>query len=435
MATDSDRRERGISEFATQDPASGQSRDAVRNTVSAAVGPPRHSPGLDELARQKLRAGDAAGAHRILVRAVKDDPANPSLWLDLAAALRGLKRHDEEMLALNKVLAIQPRNFEALLQVALLYETNGDSRTSAAIYRTVMQSIPARAELPLEMRQTLQTARAAIDANNVALETFLEERLKGLRARHADVPLGRFDRSMATLLLKRRVYRPQPSFMYFPQLPAIEFFERADFPWLDSIEASTEDIRAELLNVLTESPATLEPYISLPGTVIDTWRELNRSRRWSAYFLWREGVAYPEHLAACPRTVATLEAWPRCDLPGCAPTAMFSILDAKSKIPPHTGVNNCRLVVHVPLIVPAGCGFRVGAETREWEPGKAFVFDDTIEHEAWNDSNDWRAVLILDIWNPYLSVVEREMVSALAAGVDEFYGALPEYIHPAQRTH
>jgi aspartyl/asparaginyl beta-hydroxylase (cupin superfamily) len=62
------------------------------------------------------------------------------------------------------------------------------------------------------------------------------------------------------------------------------------------------------------------------------------------------------------------------------------------------------------------------------------VFDDTIEHEAWNDSDDWRAVLILDIWNPYLSAAEREMVCALTAGVDEFYGPLPPYIHPPQKT-
>jgi aspartyl/asparaginyl beta-hydroxylase (cupin superfamily) len=107
---------------------------------------------------------------------------------------------------------------------------------------------------------------------------------------------------------------------------------------------------------------------------------------------------------------------------------MFSILDAKTRIPAHTGVNNARLVVHLPLIVPPGCGFRVGAETREWRPGEAFVFDDTIEHEAWNDSDDARAVLIFDIWNPHLTLAERDMVCALTAGVGEFYGALPEYI-------
>ena len=140
------------------------------------------------------------------------------------------------------------------------------------------------------------------------------------------------------------------------------------------------------------------------------------------YYLWREGAAHPEHLARCPRTVAALEAWPRCDVPGSTPSALFSILDAKTRIPPHTGVSNTRLIVHLPLIIPPGCGFRVGAEQREWIPGKAFVFDDTMEHEAWNDSDVPRAVLIFDIWSPFVSEVERELVRSVTAGVGEYYG-------------
>jgi aspartyl/asparaginyl beta-hydroxylase (cupin superfamily) len=274
------------------------------------------------------------------------------------------------------------------------------------------------------MHEVLAHAKEAVEANNRALESFLEDRLTHLRTQHAHDPLHRFDRCLATLVQRKRVFRQQPSFMYFPQLPAIEFYERGDFPWLDSIEAATDDIRAELIDVLTEDSASLEPYVShgRSPSVEKKWRELHQSRRWSVYFLWREGIAYPEHIARCPRTVAALEHWPRCEVPGCSPTAVFSILDAKTRIPPHTGVNNTRLIVHLPLIVPPGCGFRVGGEEREWQPGKAFVFDDTIEHEAWNDSNDPRAVLILDIWNPAVSLAERAMVSEAIAGVNEFYG-------------
>ena len=59
---------------------------------------------------------------------------------------------------------------------------------------------------------------------------------------------------------------------------------------------------------------------------------------------------------------------------------------------------------------PAHRGFRVGATTREWNVGEAFVFDDTIEHEAWNRSDRLRAVLIFDVWNPYISEAERELL-------------------------
>ena len=92
---------------------------------------------------------------------------------------------------------------------------------------------------------------------------------------------------------------------------------------------------------------------------------------------------------------------------------MFSILEPRTRIPPHTGSNNIRTTVHLPLVVPEGCGFRVGAETRTFVPGAAWAFDDTIEHEAWNDSDEPRAILILDVWNPLLSEAERAMVRAV----------------------
>ena len=99
-----------------------------------------------------------------------------------------------------------------------------------------------------------------------------------------------------------------------------------------------------------------------------------------------------------------------CEVPGKAPTVMFSVLAPHTRIPPHTGTTNTRGIVHLPLIIPDGCGFRVGGETRQWEPGRAWVFDDTIEHEAWNDSDEPRVILILDIWNPLLTEADREVV-------------------------
>jgi aspartyl/asparaginyl beta-hydroxylase (cupin superfamily) len=101
---------------------------------------------------------------------------------------------------------------------------------------------------------------------------------------------------------------------------------------------------------------------------------------------------------------------------------MFSLLKPKTRIPPHTGGSNVRLVTHVPLIVPESCGFRVGNDTREWVPGKAWVFDDTIDHEAWNMSEKLRVILMFDVWNPALTVPEREMVTALCAALAEFAG-------------
>ena len=92
---------------------------------------------------------------------------------------------------------------------------------------------------------------------------------------------------------------------------------------------------------------------------------------------------------------------------------MFSLLKPRTLIPAHVGVNNARLVCHLPLMVPEGCWFRVGAEKRFWKRGEAFVFDDTIEHEALNPTDELRVVLIFDVWHPDLSEIERDAVAAL----------------------
>ena len=99
------------------------------------------------------------------------------------------------------------------------------------------------------------------------------------------------------------------------------------------------------------------------------------------------------------------------------------MLKPHTHLPPHTGTSNVRSIVHLPLLIPEGCRFRVGADTRAWERGKAWVFDDTIEHEAWNDSDQVRIILIFDIWHPLLTAAERDLVSALTIGIGRHYGA------------
>jgi aspartyl/asparaginyl beta-hydroxylase (cupin superfamily) len=107
---------------------------------------------------------------------------------------------------------------------------------------------------------------------------------------------------------------------------------------------------------------------------------------------------------------------------GLCPNALFSALAPKTHIPPHNGETNARLVAHLPLVIPDGCVLRVGFEERRWNIGEVLVFDDTIEHEARNDSDELRVVLIFDVWNPLLSQAEREIVNALAEASREFSG-------------
>ncbi|MBS0362144.1 MAG: aspartyl/asparaginyl beta-hydroxylase domain-containing protein [Proteobacteria bacterium] len=428
MSQAEDQRVRQLVAAANQAMATGRTFDAEGLLRQAETAAPTHPLVLNEQAKRRLVAGDFAAGEALSRQALAADPGLAGAWLNLATALRGLARQDEELEALNQALALEPTNMRALLQSAALYEARQDSRTAAATYRKALMLIPPGVQIPAEMRSIVDHARRVVDANTQALESFLEAHLEAARGEFAGESMRRFDRSLETFLGRRRVYRPQPTFLYVPELPAIEFYDRGDFPWLDEIEAATDDIRQELVDVLADGQQALEPYIALSANPDEKWRKLNNSKSWGVFYLWKAGEAQADNMARCPKTVAALSGWPKCELPGSAPTAVFSILEPRTRIPPHTGVNNARLICHLPLIIPPGCGFRVGAETRPWEPGKAFVFDDTIEHEAWNDSDDHRAVLIFDIWNPYVTEAERAMVSALTTGVEQFYGSLPSYL-------
>jgi aspartate beta-hydroxylase len=388
---------------------------------------PNHPAVLNELGVRMLARGVPDQAQALFARATQADPKHPTLWANLASSFNRLGRRAEEIDAIEKALALEPRHLSALLQKGAYLEATGDPRNAARTYQNVLDCVPAGAEVPPNIKDALAHAKTMVDADLGALTAALEEPLAQVRARHGGSRQRRVDLCLDTLMGKRRVFHSQPTWMYFPELPAIEFFERSEFPWLDAIEAAADEIRAELLRVMVADRDGLQPYIDFPdGLPVDQFRELNRSRRWSAYFLWNQGEVVPGHIARCPVTARVLETTPRCRVERRAPTAYFSILEPNTRIPPHTGVTNTRCTVHLPLIVPPDCGFRVGATTREWIPGQAWVFDDTIEHEAWNLSDTPRAILIFDIWNPLLSAAECDMIKAATEIYAKYYSVDPD---------
>jgi aspartate beta-hydroxylase len=381
---------------------------------------PDHPLVLHERARRLLVGGDAGAACAMLEKVVVSAPQHVPFWLSLAATLRVLGRREEELNALERALAIEPTHLVVLLQKAALLDLMNKPRSAAAIYGNALQTLGTNTRLSPAIAAHVRHAQERVRENSAALAEIIDARLPpSERSGGSHV---RFDRFLDRMLGRRRVYVPEPTSMLFPYLRNYEFFDREAFPWIESLESATDAIREELLGVLSADSAGIEPYIAFrDGLPLRQWQELNHSRRWSAYFLWNQSRREEAHLARCPRTVATLEAAPRIDIPGRGPTAFFSILDAHTKIPPHTGVTNTRLTVHLPLIVPPGCRFRVGGETREVRAGNAWVFDDTIEHEAWNDSDASRAILIFDVWNPELTALERDLVRETTAALGEYY--------------
>ena len=388
---------------------------------------PQHARALTAVGHHAFRKGDLVAARAALQRVVDVHRSDPQHWINLALVCRRLQDEQGEESALTGALVADASDLWALLLRGQLLERQGKTQLAARAYGGAAAVAPPLEQLRPDLRPLLSHALAFRDRYNAEYGAFLDQYLEPFYQARAGERLNRFKDSLDIMTGRKKRFDSLSMVQHFPGLPTIEFFEREDFPWLDAFEASADDVRREFIDVLNAEQG-FAPYITYPDDMpLNQWAELNNSPNWSAFHLHKLGRRVEENAAKCPLTMKLLEGAPQPDQPGRTPSAMFSLLKPKTHIPPHTGVSNVRLVVHLPLIIPQGCRFRVGNDVRQWVPGKAWVFDDTIEHEAWNDSDKIRVVLIFDIWNPHLTPPEREMVTALAAAANAFSGGAPGF--------
>lgn len=382
--------------------------------IAAAPAEPVALNGLGMIAMREGRAVEAAALFR---RAAEADPGVPVLWLNHAGAARAAGDAAGEKASLIRVREMEPLALPAHVRLAELAERTGDAAEARAAW-TAIVAIAERmgGQVPPEAQPAVAHARAALARETAALAERIDAALAERRAATAPGERRRVDAAIDHALGRRPIYINECSGLHVPFLPADEYFDRALFAWLPDLEAETAAIREELAAALAAGREGFAPYVALPaGTPANVWSGLDGSMDWSTLHLWRHGRRDEAACARFPRTAAALDRVPLAALPGRMPTVFFSALAPRAHIPPHTGVTNSRAIVHLPLIVPEGCRFRVGAETRAWVEGEAIAFDDTIEHEAWNDSDSTRVVLILDVWNPHLSAAEQAMIAAFYA--------------------
>ena len=372
---------------------------------------PGLAPAWNLLGLVQLDGGNGEAAVHSFQRTVEIDPSPPFGWFNLARALRVRGHHAAELQALDEALSRDAYFLPAIVAKGLALRALGRDDEAHELYRLVFEGLGDMSQLPEGLRRELDEAKAYVDNRSEGVLDANRNRLAQVAERFPDADLSRARAFAENAAGRRKVYQQRPTGAHFPFLPAFEFFDRTLFPWLDELESYTQVMREELLALWAADDPNFRPYVARPpGTPLDQWSDLNHSPRWSAYFFWENGQRNDANCARCPRTAAAIESLPVLDIPAKGPTAMYSILKPHTRIPPHTGTTNARTTIHLPLVVPAGCGFRVGAEIREWREGEAWAFDDTIEHEAWNDSDSPRAILIIDGWNPLLSEAERDVV-------------------------
>lgn len=365
---------------------------------------------IEQAADRAAAAGDFATARSMLEHAVDADGSSHELWMKLSAMRKASGDMSGALTALDRGLAIKPLDFSGLLYRAVLLDSLGDPQAGEA-FGQALAVAPQEDEIPPSMKPTLSHARSRWSAYQSSQEAHLLRTVPG--ALGADEK-RRVERFISNASRRTQHFHQEPTHFHYPGLPEVEFHDRNLFPQLAALEAAAADIRAEFDALIAAEAAEMVPYIQYPDRVpLRQWKELNRSDKWTAIHLLQNGKRIEANARHCPRTMEALETLDQPDVPGASPNAMFSLLAPQTRIPPHTGVANTRLVCHLPLIVPPNCAFRVGATTREWRPAQALVFDDTIEHEAWNESDELRVVFICDLWPPALSASERRAVAAV----------------------
>lgn len=391
-----------------QAPMTAQQAQALANQGMAAL-----LEGHAELARDAFAGIVAAGL------------ASADLHLAMAHAQRRLGERQDALASIDAALALQPRDVGALVLKGDLLDANAQA-TAASYYQAALRCAEALPVVPPEW----QTAVAHAQAMCARYANHFDETLRAhltTVAPHHGPPSGRFAQSLDLLSGHKQIYPPTPRLYYFPELPSAQFYDRAMFPWIAALEGATGAIRQELLAVM-RNPQDFGPYVrSDPQRPALRKDGMLDNPVWSALFLWKDGQRVQANANRCPATLAALATVPVVNIPGRSPSILFSLMRPGAHIPAHHGFVNTRLIVHLPLIVPPGCRFRVGNETRDWVEGQAWLFDDTIEHEAWNPSGQDRVVLIFEVWRPELSAAERAYVSALFESISRQRGSVGDW--------
>jgi aspartyl/asparaginyl beta-hydroxylase (cupin superfamily) len=377
---------------------------------------------MDALANQGIAAlqrGDARSARPCFEHVTTAGGASIQMWLLLAQSCDMLDDRAAARAALGQVISQDANNPYALVMMAETLTRDGDDRAAIGWYGRALEAATLYPQLPPDLVQRLGRAEAEVTAIQGRFATAMSRSLADAGVDEAATG-ERFGETLAILTGRTRPYLQEPTNFYFPGLPQRAFYDPAEFAWTAALEAQMPAIRAEAQAVLADR-AGVAPYVEAPPDRPAKAHSLMNDPRWSAFHLYRAGMPLEANAARCPATMAALadlrqgQTMPR--IAGRSPMALFSILAPGTHIKPHNGMLNTRLICHLPLIVPPNCRLRVGNHTRTVEAGKMLIFDDSIEHEAWNDSDDVRVVLIFEIWRPELTAAERAGLTALFESV------------------
>ena len=385
---------------------------------------PQEINALATAAMTSLQSGNAADAADRFQRIISSGGANRDIWLGLAIAHHTQGKLDDMIDALDQVLAEDPTNLRALVMKGDAIWDSGRHTDAATLYNYVRKLVPDPNMVEGPARQMVSRVFERLAAHNSGIRLHLDSHFQFQPAVNSTAyEAARFERAKALLFGDHQRYTQQPRSFFYPELPDREWYEPSDFDWTQKLLAAEDQIRREF-EALRERASAFTPYIHAAGNVpVDRNNPLLDNEDWSAVHLQKNGVIDDEIAGLMPTVFEALEDAPLEEIDQRGPTILVSRLAPGARIPPHTGYLNTRLTCHLPIIIPQGCGLRVGNETRHWRSGEMLMFNDSIDHEAWNNSAEERFVLIFFVWRPELSTADRSMVKSLIEGIDAYQPA------------
>lgn len=370
-------------------------------------------PALIAAGLQALRKRDMVRAAGLLRTAAAESPDEAMPWVALAQAELALGDNAAAEAAIDRELHRAPRSVGALLLKGLLRERAADARSAASFYRTALNQAAADNAVPPALTTLHDHARRFLGQADSDFTDFLVGELEGNLS-------PAMQETIDLLTGKRQIDLQQPSVLYYPGLAQRRFFDPAQFPWLEPMLAAVPAMQDELAAVLAGGADGFDPYVRRQPNRPAPNNPLLDSPAWTAFHFWRDGAIDGVNAARCPATMAALEHAPMPRIGGRSPNAHWSRLLPGAHIAPHTGMLNCRLICHIPILTAPGCTLRVGSETRTWEPGVPLVFDDSMDHEARNAGPQERVVLLFEIWRPDVPEEDRAAIARIFEAVGRY---------------
>ncbi len=376
-----------------------------------------------------LASGDCAGARELLTAAIAEHPQDAITRYHYGLACMACGDPGSSLDAHREAVRLAPEFYTARMHLAAGLE-RAHPFDALVQYTRALKDAQSRnrwldsKSTPDAIRPLVEHAVQVVRGGRARLFTSLWEPLV---REHGAKALMRVERCLRIHLGEERPQYPdarqQPTFLFFPGLPATPYLDLRLFPWVDALESQFPAIRAELLQRLDTTQGR-ERVFDSEALENENLRGQSVAPSWNGYYFYRHGQRRDDNCSACPTTAEALDALPLARVRDHAPEVLFSVFTPGTHLLPHRGVTNTRVVGHLALMVPRDCALSVAGEAHQWQEGRCVVFDDTYEHEAWNRSDGIRVVLIFDLWNPHLTEIERIAVGRLVETIGELRGAV-----------